>query len=391
MDRHYFDWAATARPAGILSPPRPFGNPSSRHLEGRLARDALEDARSRCAKVLGVQPKELYFTSGGTEANAIPLHSLLLRNSLRNGSSAALLVTAVEHPSVRENARMLERLGLALGYIGVERDGRVTERTLLAALAKTPGPRFAAIMGVNNETGAVMDLPTLVRAIRSRGGAPIHIHSDLVQALGKLPLDIGGWGLDSASFSAHKIGGPRGVGLLWLRRTRGSQTMEVLSLGGGQEGGIRPGTENTVGACALVDCMERFAAPQAVAADVCAARERWKLLIRALRSMDRCTLIPDDRQDDDGRFSPWILQAGFRGIPGEVMARALDDAGFAVSTGSACSARSPKRPVLEAMGIGGGLALEGIRISQGRTTSIEEIELLIAAIAHILEALSCIS
>jgi cysteine desulfurase len=133
--------------------------------------------------------------------------------------------------------------------------------------------------------------------------------------------------------------------------------------------------------------MERFAASQAVEAAACAARERWKLLIRALRTMDRCTLIPDDRQDDDERFSPWILQAGFRGIPGEVMARALDDAGFAVSTGSACSARSPKRPVLEAMGIRGGRALEGIRISQGWATSMEEIEQLIAAIAHILEIL----
>jgi cysteine desulfurase len=118
-----------------------------------------------------------------------------------------------------------------------------------------------------------------------------------------------------------------------------------------------------------------------------AATIRWKVLIRALRNMDRCTLIPDDRDDDDPRFSPWILQAGFRGIPGEVMARALDDAGFAVSTGSACSSRFHKRPVLEAMGIHGDLALEGIRISQGWSSSMEEIEKLIAAIVKILEVL----
>ncbi|GHV30506.1 aminotransferase V [Spirochaetia bacterium] len=387
MERHYFDWAATAQPADLPSPPPDtyatlYGNPSSRHLEGRLARNTLEDARSRCAKILGVQPNELYFTSGGTESNAIPLHSLLLRKK------AALLVSAVEHPSVRENALVLERLGLGLGYIGVERDGRVTEQTLLAALEKTPGVRFTAIMGVNNETGAVMDVPGLVRRIRSREGAPIHIHSDLVQALGKLPLDIAGWGLDSAAFSAHKIGGPRGIGLLWLHRAKGTHPpLEPLNLGGGQEGGIRPGTENTAGAVALADCMERFATPQAVEANICAAKERWKVLIRALRNMDRCTLIPDDRQDEDDRFSPWILQAGFRGIPGEVMARALDDAGFAVSTGSACSSRFHKRPVLEAMGIGGKKSLEGIRISQGWATTMEEIEQLIAAIAKILEAL----
>jgi cysteine desulfurase len=353
----------------------------------------LEDARSRCAKILKVPPKELYFTSGGTESNAIPLYAQLVRQRAALRKNADLLVTAVEHPSVRENALALERLGLGLGYIGVERDGRVTEKTLETALAKTPGVRFAAIMGVNNETGAVMDLPTLVQAIRSRKGPPVHIHSDLVQALGKLPLDIGGWGLDSASFSAHKIGGPRGVGLLWLRRTNRtggsrSQPLEPLGLGGGQEGGIRPGTENTTGACALADCMERFAVPQAVEANTYTAKERWKVLIRALRNMDRCTLIPEDRQEEDNRFSPWILQAGFRGIPGEVMARALDDAGFAVSTGSACSVRSHKRPVLEAMGIHGDRSLEGIRISQGWSSSMEEIEKLIAAMVKILEVLS---
>jgi cysteine desulfurase len=382
MERHYFDWAATALPASPSASLSPFGNPSSRHLEGRSARNALEDARSRCAKILGVHPAELYFTSGGTESNAIPLHALLVRPHAAVRKNTALLVSTVEHPSVRENARVLERLGLPVGYIGVERDGRVTEKTLLTAMEKAPGVRFAAIMGVNNETGAVMDLQGLVRAIRSRGEPPVHIHSDLVQALGKLPLDISGWGLDSASFSAHKIGGPRGIGLLWLHRA-----LEPLALGGGQERGIRPGTENTAGACALADCMDRFAEPRTATAAAAAATERWKVLIRALRTMDRCTLIPEDRQDDDERFSPWILQAGFRGIPGEVMARALDDAGFAVSTGSACSTQVQKRPVLEAMGIRGGLALEGIRISQGWATTIEEIEQLIAAIAKILEVL----
>ncbi|WP_010261540.1 cysteine desulfurase family protein [Treponema primitia] len=379
MDRHYFDWAATALPSEAGFVTTPFGNPSSQHLEGRTARLALENARSRCAKILGVQPKELYFTSGGTESNAIPLHSLLLRKN------AALLISAVEHPSVGENALILERLGISLGCIGVEKDGRVSEKTLETALARLPGTRFAAIMGVNNETGAVMDIPALVKVIRNRKGPPVHIHSDLVQALGKVPLDISRWDLDSASFSAHKIGGPRGIGLLWLRRT--AQSLEVLGVGGGQEGGIRPGTENTAAACAIADCMERLAEPRTVQAGYAAASERWAALIRALRGLDRCTLIPEDRRDEDDRFSPWILQAGFRGIPGEVMARALDDAGFAVSTGSACSSREQRRPVLEAMGIKGDQSLEGIRISQGWSSSMDDIEKLIAAIGKILEVL----
>jgi cysteine desulfurase len=374
MDRRYFDWAATARPLDIPSAP-PFGNPSSRHLEGRLARQALEDARERCAGVLGVRPQDLYFTSGGTESNALVLQSLLLRKN------APVLISAVEHPSIRENALVLERLGVGLGRIGVENDGRVSERTLEAALAKMPGARFAAIMGVNNETGAVMDLGALAKVLRRRPGAPIHLHSDLVQALGKIPLDISRWDIDSASFSAHKIGGPRGVGLLWLRKP-----LAALTAGGGQEGGIRPGTENTGGARALAECMERVAGPGAAAAGREAAA-RWRRLVQALRGMDRCALIPADRQDGDPRFSPWILQAGFKGIPGEVMVRALDDAGFAVSTGSACSSRERERPVLLAMGLDADRSFEGIRVSQGWSTTMEEIETLILAIETILGTL----
>jgi cysteine desulfurase len=241
-------------------------------------------------------------------------------------------------------------------------------------------------MGVNNETGSVSDIGALVKLIRSREKAPVHVHSDLVQALGKLPWDLRSLNLavldlDSASFSAHKLGGPRGIGLLYLRKP-----VDVLNTGGGQEGGIRPGTENTAGALAFAECLERLAKPETVKAEYAAAKERWKLLINALRSIERCTLIPD-RGDEDERFSPWILQAAFKDVPGEVMVRALDDAGFAISTGSACSSRSHKRPVLEAMGIAPERRLEGIRISQGWTTGIVDIEKLIAGIKKILEVL----
>jgi cysteine desulfurase len=295
-----------------------------------------------------------------------------------------LLFSGAEHPSVRENALVLERLGLSTGVIPTAPDGRVTGRELEAALDKNSGTRFAAFMGVNNETGSVSGIDALTRLVRRREKAPIHLHSDLVQALGKLPLDLDSWDLDSAAFSAHKLGGPRGIGLLYLRRP-----LDALSTGGGQEGGIRPGTENTAGALALAECLERLAKPETVAAEHAAARKRWKRLIQALRSLEggRCTLIPADRGDEDDRFSPWILQAAFKGIPGEVMVRALDDAGFAVSTGSACSSRTRRRPVLEAMGVDPERSLEGIRISQGWTTGTGDIEKLIAGIGKILEAL----
>ncbi|MDR2535050.1 MAG: aminotransferase class V-fold PLP-dependent enzyme [Treponema sp.] len=370
--RCYFDWAATAIPEiGCSDIAAPFGNPSSRHQEGQDAREALENARSRCAAVLGVKTEHIYFTSGGTESNAVALHGMLLRKSV-----ACILSSAVEHPSIRENCLVLERLGKQTASIGVEKDGRVTPSTLEQALEQYPHARFAAILGVNNEIGSRMDIPALVKIIRNRkNSAPIHIHSDLVQAAGKVPLDLSAWDVDSASISAHKLGGPRGIGLLYLRKA-----LNPIYTGGGQERGLRPGTENTAGAIALAECLERHANPAAVQAEYQKASERFKRLIRFLRTLRGGFLIPEDREEEDERFSPYIVQAGFRGIPGEVMVRGLDDAGFAVSTGSACSSSSQERPALRSMGLDKQTSLEGIRISQGWTTTIEDIDRLTKAI-----------
>jgi cysteine desulfurase len=376
--RFYFDWAATAIPEPDFSPgPFPWGNPSSLHFEGRKARESLESARSRCAAVLGVPAKHIYFSSGGTESNALVIHSLLLRRSL-----STVLASGVEHSSVLENCAILERMGKQTGTIAVEKDGRVSVRTLERALDKYPDTRFAAIMGVNNETGAVTDMPSLTGFLRNRKGPPLHIHCDLVQGIGKIPVDLKGWDLDSASFSAHKLGGPRGIGLLYLRKP-----LEVLYAGGGQEGGIRPGTENTSGALALASCLEKRARPEIVEAEYQEARCRWKRLTGALKNLKRCVLIPGDREEEDPRFSPWILQAAFEGIPGEVMVRAMDDAGFALSTGSACSSSGGNRPVLAAMGVDAQRSFEGIRISQGWSTTMEEIERLIEAVKAVLRFL----
>ena len=381
--RFYFDWAATAVPE-IPYPEDavPFGNPSSHHHEGRKARESLEDARSRCAAVLGVPAKDIYFTSGGTESNALVLHAMLLRKS-----NACILASSVEHPSVRENCLVLEQLGKQIASVGVEKDGRVTAATLERALEKHPKTRFAAIMAVNNEIGSKMDIPELVGLIRNRsdrsdgtgGGMPVHVHSDLVQAIGKIPLDIAAWDLDSASISAHKLGGPRGIGLLYLRKS-----LNPLYTGGGQERGLRPGTENTAGAIALAECLERRGKTAAVGSEYQKASDRFKELIRFLGSLQGCSLIPEDRREEDERFSPYIVQVRFKGIPGEVMVRALDDAGFAVSTGAACSASSQDRPVLVAMGLDTQTGLEGIRISQGWSTTKEEIAGLTNAIQDIL-------
>jgi len=376
--RRYFDWAASAPPD--FPPPDarfPFGNPSSPHREGREARDALEAARAKCAAVLGVPPDALYFTSGGTEANCIPLHSSLARRG-----SGRILASMGEHSSISQNVKSLERLGMRVGFIPIDSSGRVTPELLSRALEKHPDARFAAIMAVGNETGTINDIRALRGELRSANGAPIHLHCDAAQAVGKIPVDLAGWGADSASISAHKIGGPRGVGLLYLRRP-----MEALCLGGGQERKIRSGTENVQGAAALAACLEMRADPERMRAEGGRAGARWRRLLGELKKIGRCRLIPEARGIDDGGFSPYIVQAAFEDIPGEVMARALDGLGFAVSTGAACSSSSPERPVLAAMGIGDGLRLEGIRISQGWATTDGEIDGLLAAIAEVLKFL----
>jgi len=388
IKRRYFDWAASA-PDIALSPPVPglYGNPSSLHSEGRTAKLALEDARQRCAAVLNVPANTVYFTSGGTESNSIALFSSLMRRG-----QGRIIASAAEHSSVREAMDTLDKMGKPTGVIAVDSEGRVTPEALLKALNKYKDVRFASVMAVNNETGSVTDIASLTEIIR-RQTPPVHIHCDIVQAVGKVPLDISGWGIDSASISAHKIGGPRGIGLLYLRHSAGQGKVEVFYKGGGQESGIRGGTENIQGAAAFANCMEMYAGPKALRENYENAKARWNRLIASLSSIERCTIIPKRRShlsaqgDVTDIFSPYILQVGFKGIPGEVMARALDDLGFAVSTGSACSSSSPERPVLAAMGIEENLRIEGIRISQGFTTTDEDINLLLDAIAEVLKFL----
>ncbi|MDR1390710.1 MAG: cysteine desulfurase [Treponema sp.] len=383
MIRRYFDWAATA-PALPLSPDNyPFGNPSSQYREGREAKQFMEDARLRCAKALGVESGQLVFTSGGTESNAIVLFSLLTKPR-REAGETQLLYSAAEHPSVKENAAILDSLGIKTAAVGIEAEGAVSVKTLSAALKKNGAPRMATIMAVNNETGAVNNINELASYLRAHSKAPVHIHCDFVQAAGKIPLP-GALDIDSAAISAHKLGGPRGSGLLYIRRH-----VDALVRGGGQENGLRPGTENVCGAAATAAVLEKFAAPAVVEREYQNAAERMETLVSYLADnlAGSFFCIPAGRAGKDKRFSPWILQCRFSPVPGEVMVRRLDEEGFAVSTGSACSSASKRRPVLQAMGIDLQSQFEGIRISQGWSTTRGDIEALAKAIAGIVRELS---
>jgi cysteine desulfurase len=382
LKRYYFDWAATSIPEVFDEKENiVYGNPSSKHKEGRDARAVLEDARCRAAAALKVKPEQLYWTSGGTESNAIVLFSYFKHFAHTNG---ALLAGSTEHPSVIENCKTIKELGCPVQFIAPSKYGAVTEEALCKKLQTQIN--MISVMAVNNETGSITDIKKLTSFIREKDARHIFFHSDMVQALGKIPLQLND--IDGASFSAHKIGGPRGIGLLYLKKP-----IEVLLSGGKQENGIRSGTENVAAALAFAKCIEKYTA--LLEQNYSNALKRMQYLKSELLKIKRCTIIPSCRSSEDEdedaykeqNFSPYILQCAFDNIPGEVMTRALDDAGFAVSTGSACSAANKKRPVLDAMGIDSKTAFNAIRISQGYTTSLDDINALLQAINSILKAL----
>ncbi|MDR2602687.1 MAG: aminotransferase class V-fold PLP-dependent enzyme [Spirochaetaceae bacterium] len=395
--RIYFDFAASSPQAfngeAVLKD-APFGNPSSAHAEGRLAKNALSQARARCARALGVPEKTLYFTSGGSESNSIVILSQLLHFTTHfrvkeeeggKQKKVECLTSAIEHPSVLRPFETLERFGARINYARPASFGGVLAESALKVFSGAPGCRFVSIQAVNNETGACSDIKGITAALRRARPEGLFIHSDCVQALGKTCVNLTGSGIDAASFSAHKIGGPRGIGLLYLKKP-----LEPLVKGGVQEMGLRGGTENTAGALLFAECMELYATKENLLREYKAAEIRMERLVLGLRSIKRCVLTPHFRGDktyearyegvEGALFSPYIVSAAFEGIPGPVMARFLDGAGFAVSTGAACSQAGAERKVLLAMGVDEKTASCAVRFSQGYTTTNEEIDLLLNAI-----------
>jgi cysteine desulfurase len=381
----YLDWASTSPPdqlalaEGARVAALSFGNPSSRHSLGAEAGKSLEEARSRLAAAIGAPPsgqgRSLVFTSGGTEADLMPLLAVLRSalNAKRDGSIKRLhiVTTEIEHAAVYEEARLLKSLGLGVTFVAPEADGRVDPSKIAEAVEKESA--LVAVMAVNNETGAIQDLPRIGAAVAEAasafGRAAPRLHCDAVQALGKVELPLSAAGLGSAAFSAHKIRGPRGVGALWT-----ASPFEPLALGGGQEVGLRPGTENLQGAWAFALAAE--AARTGFAQRAEAARRLEARLLVGLSSLPGALPLPLGRMAGDPRYSPYIVSVAFPGLSGEVLARALSDEGVAVSTGSACSSNSRRagRRVLLAMGMGEELSLSAIRVSTGDLSAEADID-----------------
>ena len=379
----YFDWAATALPDETIIREAAdtaisyYANPSSQHKAGRLAREKLEEARSCCAKVLQVPSNTLFFTSGGTESDQIVLLSFLQRPKTGN-----ILISNIEHPAVREQAHMLAYCGWKIREIPVDDSGILTPQSVVSAIDSDTAAIF--IMAVNNETGAIQPLHEIIQAVRTnaQSGRHIWIHADCVQAAGKIPISLTEWDIDSAAFSAHKLGGPRGIGMLYMRRR-----LEPFLKGGGQELGMRSGTENIFGAWGLSRCLQKYLfTTETNSTAMQRYYEQHKYcaeFIETLRNIPGCTIIPAQRGSTDipeDRFSPWIVQASFKGVPGEVMVRALSEQGIYISTGSACSSKKKQRPVLDAMRVPQDIAQNAVRFSFGPATTHSDMQTLAQAV-----------
>ena len=333
----------------------PRGNASSLHTAGRRARAAIDEARLEVAALVGVaDPERICFTSGGSEADNHALRAVMQRPD--QPASARLAVSAVEHPAVRNTAADLARRGVPVDELDVDKQGR------LAPLQLHPDTRLVSVMAANNETGNLYDLAAVGEAAHAVGAL---LHSDTVQAAGKVPVDLTAWGVDLASLSAHKLAGPQGVGALYVRP---GLELDPLITGGGQEGGWRSGTENTA---AIVG----FGVAARLAREELA--ERAEHMRRQRDAYESIVLaeLPQARVHGELQARlPNTSSMSIRGITGEAMVMRLDAMGVAVATGSACSSGSGKpSPVLVAMGLSDGDIQGALRISVGWNTTDEDV------------------
>ena len=350
-----------------------FGNPSSVHRWGREARATLEDARGRLAACLGASPAEIVFTRGGTESD-----NLAILGRARAEPGAAVVCSAIEHRAVLAAARAAEAEGSPLHLLPVNAQGVVVVDALEPLLAG--GPAIVSVMWVNNEVGTIQPIAELAELCARAGTA---FHTDAIQAFGKLPIDVREVPITLLSLSAHKIGGPKGVGALFVRR--GTRLVPLLH-GGGHERGVRPGTEDVAGVAGLALAAELW----------CREREEQARRLGELTSTLERGLrngIPDlvvNAENASRSFN--ILNVSVPGVASETFLLTLDLEGIAVSSGSACSsgAVTPSH-VLTAMDVPPELAGPSIRFSLGRETTRQEIDRVLHTLPRLVERLRALA
>jgi cysteine desulfurase len=339
------------------------GNASSVHWEGQAARRLLEESRDAIASHLAATPREIVFTSGGSESNNTAIFGLAGRGNLSH-----IVTTSIEHPSVSEPIRELEGGGCTVTRVETRRDGSVDAAAMIAALRRDTA--LVAMILAHNETGVIQPVEEVGAEARARG---ISVHVDAVQALGKMPLRVPGLNADSVSFSAHKLHGPQGIGALWIRT---GHQLDPLVRGGAQERRRRAGTEPVA-----------LAAGFAAAVGVIDMNEMER--VRGLRDgFERRLLeaVPAAQVNGGGaKRLPNTSNLLCPGGDGEAIQIALDLRGIAVPTGSACSSgRVEPSRVLLAMGLSEEDAKSSIRISLGRMSTEDEVDRALAALVEVI-------
>ncbi len=363
MKRIYMDHAATTPVAPeVLEAMIPYftefyGNASSLHSFGQEAREAVEGARTKVALLINAEPSEIYFTSGGTESDNLALKGIAFRNSKKGKH---IITTNIEHPAVLEVCNALAKQGFEATYLPVTREGLVEPDAVSAAIRKDTV--LISIMHANNEIGTIQPLKEIGEIAKERN---IYFHSDGVQTVGKIPVDVNALGIDSLSISGHKLYGPKGTGALFVRK---GVKMESVQQGGGHEGGLRSGTENVPGIVGLgraADLAKDTMTQEAKR--LTALRDHLKDLVLGRIEDSWLNGHPDQRL-------PSNLNFGFRYIEGESLILYLDSKGIAASTGSACSSKKlTASHVLTAIGLKPEESHGSLRITLGKSNTYEDV------------------
>lgn len=334
-----------------------FGNPSGLHGVSRTAKNSLEEARERIAALIGANPLEIVFTGGGTESDNLAIKGAVLGSTPRQG----MVTTAIEHEAVMETADFLKRLGMPVTIVGVDSEARVDPAEVAASVRDETA--VVSVMMVNNETGTIQDIGAISAAVKEANPETL-LHTDAVQAFGSESIDVEGLGIDLLTISAHKFGGPKGSGVLYVRE---GVALEPVIHGGGQELGRRSGTHDVASAVGIATAVE------AATAD----RERFEDEVASARDHLEQRIVTDVEDTivnspPKGRSSHHF-NVRFPGVRNETLLMLLDQYGVAASAGSACqSGAATVSHVLEAMGLTPDEARESVRFSLGWTSTLDE-------------------
>lgn len=350
-----------------------FGNPSSIHRYGRLAHKAIEKARKRVANLINADPSEIFFTSGGTESNNTALYGIM-----KKYPNSQLVTTSIEHDAILEPCKKLKSQGYEVVYLPVDEYGLVSSKSLESSISEKT--KLVSIMFGNNEIGTIEPIGELAKICKSK---KILFHTDAVQAVGKIAIDVKELGIDLLSISSHKINGPKGVGALYVKH---GVSLDPLIFGGGQENGLRSGTENVANIVGFGKACD-IAKTNLSENIIYMKKLRDSLINRVTQEISSVTLNghPEKRLPNNVHFT-------FLGISGEDLIIKLDENNIAASTGSACSVRTQKAShVLQAMGFSHEQITGSLRLTVGVANTQEDIDQTVKVLKNVVTELRSVS